>query len=227
MLTDTARVHRVAWKRLFDDYLQDRAERLGEEFVAFTEEDYLAYVDGKRREDGVASFLASRGIDPDPGLVADLATRKNGYFLSALERDGVVSFSDTVDFVRALQEAGVGTALITASRNAQPVLAGAGLEDLFAVRVDGVVAAELGLPGKPDPAVFVEAMRRLGAGTERTAIVEDAVSGVQAGRAGGFALVVGVDRTAGDEHGESLRREGADIVVSGLDELELEVDDTP
>ena len=91
VLTDTARVHRVAWKRLFDDYLQDRAERLGEEFVAFTEEDYLAYVDGKRREDGVASFLASRGIDPDPGLVADLATKKNGYFLSALERDGVVS----------------------------------------------------------------------------------------------------------------------------------------
>lgn len=227
VLTDTARVHRVAWKRLFDDYLQDRADRRGEEFVAFTEDDYLAYVDGKRREDGVASFLASRGVDPDPALVGDLATRKNGYFLSALDRDGVVSFPDTVAFVHSLQDAGVGTALITASRNAQPVLEGAGLEDLFEVRVDGVVAAELGLPGKPDPAVFVEAMQRLGAGTERTAIVEDAVSGVQAGRAGGFALVVGVDRTGGDEHGESLRREGADIVVSGLDELEVKVDQTP
>jgi beta-phosphoglucomutase family hydrolase len=225
VLTDTARVHRVAWKRLFDDYLQDRAERLGEEFVAFTEDDYLAYVDGKRREDGVASFLASRGVDPDPELVADLAARKNRYFLSALDRDGVASFPDTVEFVRSLQDAGVATALITASRNAQPVLEGAGLENLFEVRVDGVVAAELGLPGKPDPAVFVEAMQRLGAATGRTAIVEDAVSGVQAGRAGGFALVVGVDRTTGDEHGESLRRQGADIVVSALDQLEVKVDD--
>lgn len=219
VLTDTATVHRIAWKKLFDDFLQTRAQQSGGEFVAFTEDDYLAYVDGKRREDGVASFLQSRGVEPVEDLVNELATRKNNYFLATLESDGVRSFDDTISFIRDLQAAGVHTALITASRNAAPVLGGAGLTDLFEVRVDGIVAADLGLPGKPAPDVFIEAMTRVGGEIGTTAIVEDAVSGVQAGRAGGFALVVGVDRTDGDEHGANLAEQGADIVVHRLDEL--------
>lgn len=219
VLTDTATVHRVAWKKLFDDYLRERADQSGEPFVEFTEDDYLAYVDGKRREDGVSSFLVSRGIEPVPDLVDRLATAKNDYFLSSLESDGVRAFDDTIGFIRKLKAAGVHTALITASRNAGPVLGGAGLTDLFEVRVDGIVAAELGLPGKPAPDVFVEAMRRVGGEIATTAIVEDAVSGVQAGRAGGFALVVGVDRTDGDDHRANLAEQGADIVVARMDEI--------
>jgi beta-phosphoglucomutase family hydrolase len=223
VLTDTARVHRAAWKQLFDDYLTARTREVDEPFVEFTETDYLAYVDGKRREDGVASFLESRGIEPEPHLVEDLATKKNGYFLSTLEREGVVAFDDTVAFVRALQQAGVRTALITASRNAAPVLEGAGLSDLFDVRVDGIVAAEMNLPGKPDPAVFLEAMSRVGALPARTAIVEDAVAGVEAGRLGEFALVIGVDRTEGEEHRVRLAEGGADVVVTRMDELDVRV----
>jgi beta-phosphoglucomutase family hydrolase len=220
VITDTASVHRVAWKSLFDDYLASRAEQGTDDFVEFTETDYLQYVDGKRREDGVASFLASRGIEPVTELVDDLATRKNDYFLTIVERDGVTQFDDTIAFVHDLQDAGVATALITASRNAVPVLGGAGLLDLFEVRVDGIVARELDLPGKPAPDVFIEAMQRVGGRVEETAIVEDAVSGVQAGRAGDFALVIGVNRE--DEvHGARLADNGADVVVTSLDQLRV------
>ena len=218
VITDTASVHRVAWKALFDDYLQGRAQENGEPFEEFTETDYLTYVDGKRREDGVASFLSSRGIEPHTDLVDDLARRKNDYFLTIVERDGVTQFDDTISFIRSLQDAGVATALITASRNAVPVLGGAGLLDLFEVRVDGVVARDLDLPGKPAPDVFVEAMRRVGGETSSTAIVEDAVSGVQAGRAGEFALVIGVNRED-DVHGQRLADNGADVVVTSLEQI--------
>jgi beta-phosphoglucomutase family hydrolase len=218
VITDTATVHRVAWKALFDDYLRERSQETGESFEEFTETDYLTYVDGKRREDGVGSFLSSRGIEPQTDLVNDLATRKNDYFLTIVERDGVTQFDDTISFIRSLQEAGVATALITASRNAVPVLGGAGLLDLFEVRVDGVVARDLDLPGKPAPDVFVEAMRRVGGETASTAIVEDAVSGVQAGRAGEFALVIGVNRED-DVHGQRLADNGADVVVTSMDQI--------
>lgn len=221
VITDTASVHRVAWKSLFDDYLRSRADDGTEDFVEFTEADYLTYVDGKRREDGVASFLVSRGIEPTDDLVNDLATRKNDYFLTIVERDGVTQFDDTIAFVRALAQAGVATALITASRNAVPVLGGAGLLDLFEVRVDGIVARELDLPGKPAPDVFLEAMRRVGGEVASTAIVEDAVSGVQAGRAGDFALVIGVNRED-QVHGARLADNGADIVVTSLDQVSVE-----
>lgn len=221
VITDTASVHRVAWKSLFDDYLRSRSAETGEEFVEFTETDYLTYVDGKRREDGVASFLTSRGIEPETDLVNDLATRKNDYFLTIVDRDGVTQFDDTIAFIRGLQAAGVGTALITASRNAVPVLGGAGLLDLFEVRVDGIVARDLDLPGKPAPDVFLEAMRRVGGEIGSTAIVEDAVSGVQAGRNGDFALVIGVNRE--DEvHGERLADNGADIVVTSMDQVSVQ-----
>lgn len=226
VITDTASVHRVAWKQLFDDYLRRRSDEAGEPFVEFTETDYLAYVDGKRREDGVASFLVSRGVEPADDLVGELAQNKNDYFLSILENEGVRPFDDTIDFIADLKAAGVHTALITASRNAKPVLGGAGLLDLFEVRVDGIVAADLDLPGKPAPDVFIEAMTRVGGRIETTAIVEDAESGVQAGAAGNFALVIGVNRTDGDEHRRRLADGGADVVVDRLDELTVQSDGT-
>lgn len=229
VVTDTARVHSAAWKLMFDDWLRARAERTGVPFEPFTPEDYRRYVDGKRREDGVAAFLASRGIelpaghadDPaeDRETVAGLGARKNAYFLQRLRTDGTDAYPGTVSLVRELQAAGIGTAIITASRNCGDVLAAAGIPELFPVQVDGRVAAELGLPGKPDPAVFLEAARRLGASPDRTAVVEDALAGVEAGRRGGFALVVGVDRTG---HAEELRRAGADLVVADLAELSVD-----
>jgi alpha,alpha-trehalase len=225
VVTDTARVHAAAWKRLFDDWLRAWAARTGEVFAEFTDGDYRSYVDGRRREDGVAAFLASRGVrlawggeDDLPGRdsVVGLGRRKNDYFLEAVAVDGVRAYGSTVRLVHDLTAAGVGVAVVTASRNADAVLEAAGLGDLFAVRVDGTTAAALGLPGKPDPAIFVEAARRLGAEPDRAAVVEDAIAGVQAGRRGGFRLVLGVDRTG---HPDALREAGADVVVADLAEV--------
>jgi alpha,alpha-trehalase len=221
VVTDTAQVHMAAWKRLFDDWLRAQAGH-GETFAEFTDGDYRAYVDGKRREDGVAAFLASRGVQlpwgneddpPDRDTVVGLGRRKNAYFLDRVATEGVRAYDSTVRLVHDLAAAGIGVAVVTASRNADVVLEAAGLGQLFAVRVDGAVAAELRLPGKPDPAIFVEAARRLGAVPERAAVVEDAIAGVEAGRRGGFRLVVGVDRTG---HPEPLRAAGADVVVADL-----------
>lgn len=229
VITDTASVHAAAWKRLFDAYLRERAQRTGEPFVPFDAgEDYRRYVDGKPRSDGVRSFLASRGIElpegdpsdpPDRETVCGLGNRKNGMFLEHLREHGAEPYPSTVALVRELERRGVRTAAISASRNMSEVLDAAGVGELFPVRVDGVLAEELGLPGKPDPAVFVEAARRLGVDPSSAAVVEDALSGVEAGRRGGFALVIGVDRTG---NGQALRAAGADVVVSDLGELELE-----
>ena len=227
VITDTASVHAAAWKRLFDDFLADRAADSGEPFVPFdVDADYRRYIDGKPRYDGVRDFLASRGITlpegdpsdpPERETVCGLGNRKNGFFLEHLRTKGAEPYPSTVDLVRRLHGLGIGVAVISASQNAQEVLDAAGVGALFDVRVDGAVAEELGLPGKPDPAVFVEAARRLGADPARTAIIEDAIAGVEAGRRGAFALVVGVDRAG---HAEALRRAGADVVVSDLGELE-------
>jgi beta-phosphoglucomutase family hydrolase len=231
VVTDTASVHFAAWKRLFDQFLIERARREGTEFVPFEDDDYIRDVDGKPRYDGVRSFLASRGIVlpegelTDPGLgetVAGLGNRKDEYFLNSLRQDGVRPYQTTVDFVHQLEQAGIRTAIISASRNMTQVLAGAGLSDLFETRVDGIIAETLGIPGKPDPAVFLEAARRLGVAPERTAIVEDALAGAQAGRAGGFRLVIGIDRHG---EGEALRRAGADVVVTDLAEVDVEDQD--
>ena len=202
VITDTARVHSAAWKLLFDEYLRTHAEATGGEFHEFTDDDYRAYVDGKPRYDGVRSFLASRGIeladgsaDDPPGdqTVQALGNKKNGFFLEELRAHGADAYPHAVELVRRLQEAGIQTAIISASVNAKEVLEAAGAGDLFEVRVDGVVAAEEGLPGKPDPAVFVEAAKRVGATPERAAVVEDAQAGVEAGSTGGFSLVIGVE----------------------------------
>jgi alpha,alpha-trehalase len=228
VITDTASVHAAAWKRLFDEYLEEHARRSGEPFEPFdSDADYRRYIDGKPRYDGVRDFLASRGITlpdgdpadpPDRETVCGLGNRKNDLFLAHLRTEGAEPYPSTVELVRRLHDLGVGVAVISASQNAQEVLEAAGVGSLFDVRVDGAVADELGLPGKPDPAVFVEAARRLGSTPDRTAIVEDAIAGVEAGRRGAFALVVGVDRT-GDA--EALREAGADVVVSDLAELDV------
>lgn len=228
VITDTASVHAQAWKHLFDAYLRQRADRSGEPFVAFDpDDDYRRYVDGKPRFDGVRSFLASRGIElpdgepndpPDRETVCGLGNRKNDMFLDHIRAHGVEPYPSTVTLVRELQARGKGTAAISASRNMSAVLDGAGLGDLFPVTVDGTALERLGLPGKPDPAVFVEAARRLSVEPRSAAVVEDALAGVEAGARGGFGFVVGVDRTG---HADALRAAGADVVVSDLGELDL------
>jgi alpha,alpha-trehalase len=227
VITRTASVHEASWERLFNEYLQERSDRTGEPFERFGSADYLEYVDGKPRYDGVRSFLESRGIDlpwggpedsPDTETVCGLGNRKNDYFLDRLRRHGAEPYETSVAFVRELQRQGVATALISSSRNVRDVLKAAGLSELFSVVVDGVLAGELGLPGKPHPAVFHEAAARLGAEPRRAAIVEDAQSGVQAGRDGEFQVVVGVDRGG---NAEELAMGGATVVVSDLAELSV------
>lgn len=227
VVTDTAAVHAAAWSRLFTDYLARRTDLPGEVTRPFTADDYRRFVDGKPRYDGVRDFLASRGITlpegsaqdgPDRATVHGLGNRKDRMFLQLVEEEGVQPYRSSVRLIKELGRAGVRTAVISASRNCARVLAAAGLSDLFEVRVDGMVAAELGLPGKPDPAVFLEAARRLDVSPDRCVVVEDALAGVQAGRSGGFALVIGVDRTG---HPDELIANGADVVVSDLAEVTL------
>lgn len=230
VLTRTARVHAASWKRLFDEYLRARAEKTGEPFRPFDiERDYRNYVDGKPRYDGVESFLQSRGIalrrgdpsdPPDRETICGLGNRKNRYFRDSLQKDGVEVFAHAVSFLRCLRNRNVRTALVSSSRNARAVLEAAGLADLFDVRIDGNDVGRLGLRGKPQPDLFVKAAEELGVAPERAIVLEDAISGVQAGRAGGFGLVIGVDRVG---QAEELRKNGADIVVSDLADLHVRV----
>ncbi|MCM6772412.1 trehalose-phosphatase [Nocardia sp. CDC159] len=225
VVTDSARIHAAAWRELFDGFLAERDSGLGENLEPFTETDYERFVDGKPRADGVADFLASRGISlpwgapsdpPDAVTVCGLGNRKDRMFLARIARDGVPAFASTVALVRRLRAAGIGSAIFSASRNAAQVLQAAGIGDLFSVRVDGLVAENLGLAGKPDPAMLHEAAHRLGADPERTVVVEDAEAGVAAGRRGGFGWVVGVDRVG---HADRLAAGGADVVVTDLAEI--------
>lgn len=218
VLTDTARLHFQAWKRLFDELLTASGQ------ASFSEEDYLQYVDGKPRADGIRSFLAFRGIELPPGepndgeegdTVAALGARKNRSFHELLA-SGVPAFPEAVACVRAWREAGLATAVVSSSRNCARVVRAAGLEDLFDARVDGEVAAALGIPGKPGPEMFLEAARRLGVTPARAVVVEDAVAGIEAGRRGDFGLLIGIAR---DGAGERLSDAGADLVVASLDEV--------
>ena len=223
VITRTARVHAAAWKRLFDDFLRARAGRMGVPFQPFdVDTDYPRNVDGKPRFEGVASFLQSRGIDlqwGEPGDSEDaetiygLGNRKNRYFHEHLARKGVEVFESSVRLLRALRRAGIRTALVSSSRNAAAVLEAAGIVDLFDTRIDGVDLARLHLKGKPAPDLFLLAAERLGVAPARAVVVEDAVSGVEAGKAGGFGHVIGVDRRGMPE---ALRQAGADLVVSDL-----------
>jgi beta-phosphoglucomutase family hydrolase len=226
VLTQTAKVHAAAWKEMFDAFLRTRSERTGEPFVPFDAvEDYDQYVDGKPRYDGVRSFLASRGIvlaegDPsDPRVaetVAVLGNRKNDLVLALIRRDGVKAYDGSVRYVRAVRDAGLRRAVVSSSANCREVLAAAGIEDLFEVRIDGIVARREHLKGKPAPDTFLAAARELGVAPARAAVFEDALAGVAAGRAGGFGFVVGVDRVG---QADALHEDGADIVVSDLAEL--------
>lgn len=226
VLTATARLHSACWKRMFDEFLAKRAADGAEPFQPFEiATDYKRYVDGKLRYDGVQSFLRSRSIDlpwGDPDDPADretvcgLGNRKNELIGELLDTQGVDVFEESIAWVHQVRRQGFATAVVSASKNCERVLRAAGIADLFDHRVDGVVAAELDLPGKPAPDTFLEGARRLGVEPERAVVVEDAVSGVQAGRAGGFGLVIGVDRT-GDP--DALREGGADLVVGDLGEL--------
>src|SRR6266508_1111624 len=226
VLTQTATAHAAAWKEMFDAFLRARAAETGEAFVPFDPvADYRAYVDGKPRYDGVRSFLASRGIElPEaaPGdsegveTVRGLGDRKNELVREVIRRIGVTTFEGSVRYVLATREAGLHRAVVSASENTREVLATAGISELFEVRIDGIVAREQGLNGKPAPDTFLAAARALGVAPDEAAVFEDALAGVEAGRAGRFGFVVGVDRAG---RAEALRRHGADIVVSDLAEL--------
>lgn len=227
VVTDTAAVHAAAWADLFTAVLRDPRAGLASPEPFDPDADYRRYVDGRAREDGVAAFLAARGIDVplgEPGGATDawtihgLAARKNDLYLRRLADHGVRVFDGTVELVRRLRAGGVGVALVTASRNAHDVLATAEVDDLFDVVIDGTVAAELALAGKPDPAMFLEAARRLGVDPPRAAVVEDATAGVAAARAGGFGLVVGIDRA---DQRAALEAAGADVAVDDVALLDL------
>ncbi|KLI09788.1 hypothetical protein ACT17_30325 [Mycolicibacterium conceptionense] len=226
VLTDTASVHKKAWKAMFDEYLKSRAERTGEPFTAFDiDVDYLTYVDGKRRQDGVRSFLASRGIelpegtpdDPaDAETIEGLGNRKNAMFHKTLEKDGVEVFEGSRRYLQAVTEAGLRRAVVSSSANTEEVLRITGLDTFIEQRVDGVTMRDENIPGKPAPDSFLRAAELLGVSPAQAAVFEDALAGVAAGRAGEFGFVVGVDRVG---QAGQLRRDGADIVVTDLAEL--------
>jgi len=212
VVTRTAKVHARAWQETFDPLLA----RLGQPPFD-PAADYLRHVDGKPRLDGIRDFLAARGIAAGEDEVRALGERKNARFLDLL-KDGVEVFGSSVDLIRALRRDGVRTAVVTASRNGEAVLRAAGVESLFDARVCGNDAARLGLAGKPAPDTFLHAARLLGVAPTRAAVVEDALAGVEAGRAGGFGAVIGVDRAG---QAAALREHGATHVVRDLAELEL------
>jgi beta-phosphoglucomutase family hydrolase len=226
VLTKTAVVHNAAWKEMFDAYLRERSRRTGEPFVPFDPgRDYDEYVDGKPRADGTRSFLASRGIElpegsdddpPSAETIHGLGTRKNEIVLRRIREDGVEAYESSVRYVRAARDAGLRRAVVSSSANCRDVLIAAGIEDLFEARIDGVVAGREHLRGKPAPDTFLAAARALGLGPQAAAVFEDALAGVEAGRAGRFRFVVGVDRTG---QADALKKHGADIVVADLAEL--------
>ena len=226
VLTDTASVHKKAWKSMFDDFLKTRAQRAGTKFVPFdVDADYLEYVDGKKREDGVRSFLASRGIevpdgDPDDGADAEtifgLGNRKNEMFQHTLQTDGVEVFEGSRRYLEAVAKAGLSTAVVSSSANTREVLELTGLDKFIQQRVDGVTLREQNIAGKPAPDSFLRAAELLDVTPAEAVVFEDALSGVEAGRAGNFGYVVGVDRVG---NAEALRRSGADVVVTDLAEL--------
>jgi beta-phosphoglucomutase family hydrolase len=229
VVTKSASVHSMAWKRTFDEYLQFRATRDHEAFNEFgLEHDYLTYVDGRPRFNGVETFLKSRGIDlpfgaPDdsPGTetVCGLGNRKNAIFNKIIEQEGVGAFDTTIALINEMLERGIKVGLATSSKNSALILKTTHTEHLFATVVDGIVSTNLGLKGKPEPDIFSTAAANLGVPSARAIVFEDAVSGVQAGARGGFALVVGIAR---ENNASKLRDNGADLVVQDLSETSLD-----
>jgi beta-phosphoglucomutase family hydrolase len=210
VLTQTARVHAAAWKQMFDEYLRARGD------PEFTPHDYDAYVDGKRREDGVRSFLESRGIKLPDEQVKELGDKKNELVQRLIHEHGVETYEGSVRYVEAVRDAGLRRAVVSSSANTHDVLQVTGIADLFEAVVDGVVAEREHLPGKPAPDMFLAGARAVGVEPRQAAVFEDALAGVAAGRAGSFGLVVGVDRVG---QADELREHGADVVVKDLSEL--------
>lgn len=226
VLTQTAKVHAAAWKEAFDAFLRQRAQECGDEFVPFDQvADYDRYVDGMPREDGVRSFLKSRGIElpegsPDdpPGAetIHGIGNDKNQRVLKLIKEHGVEAYTGSVRYVREAQRAGLRRAVVSSSTNTREVLAAAKIDDLFDAVIDGVVAQEQHLHGKPAPDTFLAGARALGVEPSQAVVFEDALAGVAAGRAGKFGYVVGVDRVG---QRDELKEHGADVVVSDLAEL--------
>jgi beta-phosphoglucomutase family hydrolase len=226
VLTQTAKVHARAWKQMFDEFLSVRAAAGGGPFEPFDERiDYDDFVDGKPRYDGVRSFLDSRGIKlpdgtpndpPDAQTIDGLGNRKNQFVLEIVRRDGVEAYAGSVRYVHAARDAGLQRAVVSSSTNCRDVLEAAGMLDLFDAIVDGNVARQRQLAGKPAPDTFLEGARRLGSEPAQAAVYEDALAGVEAGRAGHFGYVIGVDRVG---HADALYQHGANLVVQDLAEL--------
>ena len=216
VVTQTAKLHAAAWKEMFDDFLRKRSEETGEPFEEFTPSDYDRCVDGRPRLDGVRTFLEARGIEPEDDLVRRLGDQKQELVLKLIRERGVEVYEGSIDFVKEAQREGLRRAVVSSSANTREVLESVGIEDLFEEVVDGVVAAQEGLPGKPAPDTFLAGARKLGAEPPEAVVFEDALAGVEAGRAGGFGYVVGVDRTG---QRDALAEHGADIVVDDLSEL--------
>ncbi len=226
VLTQTAKVHDAAWKEMFDDYLRQRSRKTGEPFVPFDPvADYDTYVDGKPRADGTRSFLESRGIHlpeggeddpPTAETVHGLGNRKDEIFLRMLHEDGVQAYPGSVAYLQAVKQAGLPRAVVSSSANCRDVLVAAGIEDMFDARIDGIVAEQQHLRGKPAPDTYLAGAKALGLEPTAASVYEDALAGVAAGRAGGFGFVVGVDRVG---QAEALKKDGADVVVKDLSEL--------
>jgi beta-phosphoglucomutase family hydrolase len=212
VLTKTATVHARAWKQMFDAYLREHGDARPFDEHA----DYDTYVDGKPRDAGVRDFLASRGLHPDEAEVKRLGDIKNALVLELIKRDGVEAYPGSVRYLKAARDAGLRRAVVSSSHNCEDVLKAAGIEDLLEERVDGNIADELHLQGKPHPDTFLEGARRLGVEPKQAAVFEDALAGVEAGRAGHFGYVVGVDRVG---QRDALKAHGADVVVDDLEEL--------
>jgi beta-phosphoglucomutase family hydrolase len=225
VLTRTAVVHARAWKETFDAFLEARARQSGEEFVPFESSDYDRYVDGRPRLDGTRNFLRSRGIElpegdpsdrPDAPTIHGVSNAKNQRVLELLAEGKIETYDGSIEYVRRARQHGLRTAVVSSSANTAQVLEAAGIADLFDARIDGVVAMERGLEGKPAPDTFLAGAEALGAAPDQAAVFEDALAGVEAGRAGKFAVVVGVDRVG---QAEALKAHGADVVVKDLSEL--------
>jgi beta-phosphoglucomutase family hydrolase len=212
VLTKTAVVHAKAWKEMFDDYLREQ----GDPRPFDAHDDYDEYVDGKPRDAGVRDFLASRGLHVDDAEVKRLGDKKNDLVLALIKRDGVEAYEGSVEYLKAARDAGLRRAVVSSSHNCRDVLVAAGIEEYLEERVDGLVADAEGLRGKPAPDTFLEGARRLGVEPSQAAVFEDALAGVEAGRAGKFGHVIGVNRVG---QRDALNQHGADVVVDDLAEL--------
>lgn len=226
VITQTALTHAAAWKKMFDEFLRERASKRNEYFDEFTQKDYLDFVDGKPRYKGVVSFLASRNIElpfgetlDNPGVetICGLGNRKNEAFNEVIDKDGVQVYKSTAKLLTDLKNAGIKLGVASSSKNCKPVLEAINLLEIFEARVDGVVSAELGLSGKPEPDIFTTACEMLNSTPSKSIVVEDAVSGVQAGAKGKFGLTLGIAR---EDNEKDLAENGADFVVTDLSEIE-------